>query len=169
MSTVTANAPTATHLQMLRFSRGATKMMLDGIAPERLCEQPGHCVNNAIWTTGHLASTDDFILVEFAGETSTLPSNWNELFGMGSTPTSDRSKYPPMAELTKALDERRAAVEKWIASLSPAQLASSTPEGWRPYAPTFGDVPGFIAWHEGYHQGQLAVLRRGLGLPRAFG
>lgn len=168
-ATATGTSLTATHLQMLRFSRGATKKMLEGISAARACEQPTNCMNHALWTLGHLASTDDFMLVEFTGQKSALPESWNTLFGMGSTPTSDASKYPSMAEVSKALDERRAVLEKWVASLTPAHMATQTPEGWRPYTPTLGDVPGFIAWHEGYHQGQLAVLRRGLGLGRAFG
>jgi hypothetical protein len=40
---------------------------------------------------------------------------------------------------------------------------------WQAFAPTMADVPTFAAWHEGYHSGQLSMVRKGLGLPAAFG
>jgi uncharacterized damage-inducible protein DinB len=43
------------------------------------------------------------------------------------------------------------------------------PEAWRKYAPTVADTISFFAWHEGYHAGQVSVLRKALGLPNAFG
>lgn len=168
MSTATATQATTAHLQSLRFTRGATRMMLDGITPEQICAQPGPCVNHALWTVGHLAVTDDYFIGEFAGQKASLAA-WNDLFGMGSTPTSDATKYPSLAEIMKVFDERRAVLEKWIGALTAAQLATTTPEAWRPYAPMLGDIPFFVAWHEGYHQGELAVLRKALGLARAFG
>jgi len=168
-ATTTATSATAMHMQVLRFTRGATEALLKDFPESKYCEQPGPCVNHALWNLGHFASTDDYFAGKFGGTTSMLPPEWDKLFGMGSTPTSDASKYPSIAEVRKAMVTTRAAVEKWVSSLSAAQLSTATPEDWHAYAPTVGDLPPFLAWHEGYHQGQLSVLRRGLGLARAFG
>lgn len=162
-------APTASLLHQLRMSRGGTKLLLAGIPTDQFCTQPMPDGHHAMWIVGHLASTDDYFGKEFAGVASALPKSWHELFGMGSKPASDASRYPAPAEVLQALDDRRAPLEKWIEGLSPEQLAKSNGKDWAPYAPTVGDLPFFIAWHEGYHAGQLAAVRRSLGLPSAFG
>lgn len=88
---------------------------------------------------------------------------------MDSLPTSDASRYPSMAELRNAMDEQRSAFVKWLESLSAEQLAQPTAERWHAYAATQGDIAYFLAWHEGFHGGQLSTLRRAQQLPRAFG
>jgi len=172
--TTTATAPAvpahlASHMHGLRFARGAFMKMFDGIPDEKYATQPKGCANHALWTLGHIVCTDDFCLTEFAKQPSALPESWHGIFGMGSKPVADASKYPPLADVRKALAERRAAVEAWVLSLTPAQLQVKTSQDWQPYAPTIADVIGFITWHEGYHGGQLAPFRRGLGLSPAFG
>lgn len=164
-----AAAPTASHVHALRFAHDATSRLIDGIPREKLCAQPGSCVNHAMWIVGHLTCTDDYVLKEFAGARPALPESWNKTFGTGSKPTSDPSHYPSPAEVKKAFDERHAALVSWVESLTPEALERSTPEGWQPYAPTVGDVIYFCTWHAGYHGGQLTALRRAFGLPPAFG
>jgi uncharacterized damage-inducible protein DinB len=168
----TAAPPSAAASQahMIRLARASTKKMLEGIPQDKLCAQPGSCINHALWIMGHLASSDDYFLKEFGGGAKlALSESWHTLFGMGAKPVADPSKYPSVAEVRKAFDERHAAWVKWVESLTAAQLRQATPEGWRAYAPTLGDLPLFAAWHEGYHAGQLAPIRRGLGLGPAFG
>ncbi|MCL4212262.1 MAG: DinB family protein [Phycisphaeraceae bacterium] len=170
MSATVAAHPNARAVHQVRFARGATKKLLEGIPADRCCEQPGSCVNHALWIAGHLACTDDWFLKEFGGAAGfALPEKWHTIFGYGSKPTSDTSQYPSYAEVLKAMDERHGAVVRWLESMTAEQMDTPTAENWRNYAPTLGDLGHFAAWHEGYHGGQLATLRRGFGLPSAFG
>lgn len=170
----TAPAPTApAHLanamHLLRFSRGATMKMFEGVPESKYAAGSDAVPNHGLWTLGHLATTDDWFANEFGKVPSGVPASWNDLFGMKSKPLPDASKYPSIAEVKRALEDRRAAVEKWILSLTPAQLAAKTADNWQSFAPTMADVLYFISWHEGYHTGQLAPFRRGIGLGPAFG
>lgn len=170
MSATVAVHPNARAVHQVRFARGATKKLLEGIPADRVCEQPGSCVNHALWIAGHLACSDDWFLKEFGGAAEfALPEKWHTIFGSGSRPTSDASQYPPFAEVLKAMDERRAALLAWLGSLSREQVDTPTSENWQAYAPTIGDLGHFAAWHEGYHGGQLATLRKAFGLTSAFG
>jgi uncharacterized damage-inducible protein DinB len=162
-------SPAAAQLHQLQFARNATSRLLDGIPADKVCAQPGTCVNHAMWITGHLACVDDYFMKEFGGGKLALPEKWHAIFGMKSKPTADAKQYPAYAEVRKAFDERRAAFLKWVGGLSSAQLEGPVSEGWRKYARNVGDVAHFAAWHEGYHSGQIAALRRGFGLGPAFG
>lgn len=161
--------PATTQLHHLQFAHNATKKLIDGIAADKLCAQPLPGMNHALWIAGHLATTDDYFLQEFAGVKMTLPEKWNTLFGNGSTPTTDSSQYPSLTEVLSALENRRGAFVKWYESLSESQLAKAGPEKWSKYAPTLGDVAYFLTWHEGFHCGQLSSLRKAFGLGPAFG
>lgn len=168
MSTVTTS-PAATQIQAVAFARGATKKLLEGIPADKMCVIPAGCSKHALWIAGHLASTDHWFVAEFGGGKSSLPEAWNKLFGMNSSATADAKTYPSPAEVLKALDAGHAGVIKWLRSLTAEQLEKPMPKEWQAYAPTMADVGTFAAWHEGYHAGQLSAVRKGLGLPAAFG
>jgi uncharacterized damage-inducible protein DinB len=161
--------PAATQVQALKFARGGTRKLLEGIPADKMCTIPAGCSKNALWIAGHLACTDDWFVAEFGGGTSKIPEAWQRVFGMKSSASADAKIYPPAAEVMKALDASHAGVIKWVSSLTAEQLEKAMPKEWEAYAPTMADVPMFAAWHEGYHAGQLSAVRNGLGLPPAFG
>lgn len=171
MSPQTAAGPIAAAGQVhhLKFARGATTRLLQEIPHEKLCAQTPSCSNHALWIIGHLATTDDYFVNEFAGGGLKLPEHWHKTFGMGSKPVADASAYPPVEEVRRAFEERRAALVCWFESLTPTELEKPLPESWAKYALAIGDLGPFIAWHEGYHCGQLATLRKSFGLAPAFG
>lgn len=164
-----AMKPAAVQLQAIKFARGGTRQLLEGIPADKMCVIPAGCSKHALWIAGHLASTDDWFVAEFGGGKPTLPEAWQKLFGMKSEANADARMYPSPAEVTKALDASHAEVLKWVDSLTSEQLEKAMPQEWQAYAPTMADVPIFAAWHEGYHAGQLSAVRKGLGLPAAFG
>jgi uncharacterized damage-inducible protein DinB len=161
--------PAAPQLQAVKFARGGTKKLLEGIPADKLCVIPTGCSKHALWIAGHLACTDDWFVAEFGGGKAKIPEAWQKIFGMNSIANADSKSYPPIAEVMKALDASHAAVIKWVGSLSAEQLQKAMPKEWEAYAPTMANVPMFAAWHEGYHAGQLSAVRKGLGLPAAFG
>jgi hypothetical protein len=164
-----SQSATAGFIHQLKFARNGTKKILEGIPADKMCVIPSGCSKHALWIMGHLASTDDWLLSEFAKQKSNIPEAWQKLFGMKSAASADANAHPSVDEVRKAMDAAHAGVLKWIGSLTPEQLQTPMSKEWQAYAPTMGDLAGFFAWHEGYHAGQLSMVRKGLGLPAAFG
>ena len=120
--------------------------------------------NHALWTLGHLATTYDWATTVLSSSKASLPPEWNTLFAYGTTPTADAKAYPAFAEV-RDMYERMG--ERLMA------IARSTPEveyfvplreqtGWLEHKV---DAMFKLAWHDGWHSGQLSTLRRGLGMP----
>jgi len=178
-TTTDAAAQTAKRcVHQLRFVRGGTMRMLEGFPAQKHTFLPefttgsggGHVANHALWFLGHMATTDDWFIQQMgAASELQLSAEWHELFGGGSKPVDDPSKYPPFETLMQAMQTQRERLTKWFASRSEKELAAETNEKWKNYAPTIADFAFFLAWHEGYHAGQLSVVRKQLGLGPAFG
>lgn len=156
-------------LSSYAFNLHYASKLIEGIAPEKACEQPAGIPNHAAWVIGHLASSSGFISF-LLGKPIESPAGWDELFGIGSKPTSDKSKYPPVAELFEAMKLGHADITKLYAAAGDDLLSSPTAhEGFRKMFPTTGDAVGFmLATHEPIHLGQLSAWRRAMGLGSAL-
>lgn len=154
------------------FVRFAHKILADmaaGIPDDHACAQLPGAINHKLWTLGHLAHTNQWFACLIDGQPMTLPAEWEALFGMGSTPSADPAAYPPIADIRAALD---ASVDRLCAAIE-----SMTAEDLS--SPTAFDGAGFVhdrldsalkaAWHKGWHLGQLAALRKALGIPPMLG
>ena len=154
------------------FARFACRMVADmaaGIPDEKSCEQLAGAANHKLWTLGHMAQSNQWFASLIDGQPITFPAEWDRLFGMGSKPTDDEAGYPPIADVRAAyeasIDRLCAAIE----SLDDREIVAGPA----------GDGANFVhdkldsalkgAWHAGWHLGQLAGLRKGLGLPTLMG
>ncbi|MCB9840274.1 MAG: DinB family protein [Phycisphaeraceae bacterium] len=154
------------------FARFACRMVADmaaGIPDEKSCEQLPGAANHKLWTLGHMAQSNQWFASLIDGQAITFPAEWDRLFGMGSKPSSDEAGYPPIADVRAAyeasIDRLCAAIE----SLDDQEIVAGPA----------GDGANFVhdkldsalkgAWHAGWHLGQLAGLRKGLGLPSLMG
>jgi len=153
----------------LELSRGFIDGLIKDIPADKITSQPVANGNHVLWNLGHLAATDDYFLGVVTGKPSALPKEWESLFGMGSEPKSDAKAYPPLAEVKKAFNERRAALLSWARSQSEEQLASPLPDNLKSFAPTRGALLSALAFHDGVHAGQITVCRKALGLKPSMG
>lgn len=154
---------------VLDFARSNTLSFLADVPEDKWCHQAIAGANHALWVVGHLAVVDDYFISSFGGQDSRLPEAWGELFGMGSTPSSDASAYPRPAEIRDALGSRRADLIAWFESLSDDKLVAPLSGDWEKFAPNTVGLAFSIAWHEGLHAGQLTVVRKSLGLAPKLG
>jgi hypothetical protein len=126
--------------------------------------------NHPLWVVGHLTASEASIVSGMIkGEQPNLPEGWNTLFGMGSQPVSDASKYPSKAELLAAFETVRAETLELLAGLADADL--DKPSASSPNPELFGTVGRCLATlvnHQGFHVGQIADARRALGRKPAF-
>jgi hypothetical protein len=146
----------------------AQKLVAD-IPDEKMAAQPvaGVTMNHPAWTIAHLAWTNDNIL-KMLGKTSELES-WKEKVGMGSTPVSDRSKYPSKDELLNMLKLANARLWAEVSSAPEEVLKKPTPENMRHMFPTNGAmIIGVMTGHYASHLGQISAWRRAMGFPPVF-
>jgi hypothetical protein len=154
-------------LRMLSLARERTLAATLDLPDEFMALQPAGARNHPAWTLGHLVFVES--RAELAlGLGADLPGGWKERFAPGSTPSSDRRTYPPKAELLDRLARQRLALLSKVEGMSAADLDRPAPPSpvLGPRA-TLGDVLLYLAWHEGYHNGQLTVWRRAAGIGQA--
>ncbi|MBL9140470.1 MAG: DinB family protein [Phycisphaerae bacterium] len=152
------------HVEFLKFAHGmvvsATTWPDDKVTAQA-AGQPNHC----LWTLGHLATTYDWGAGLLDGKPSALPESYNKLFGMGSVPSPDPKAYPSLAEVRSHFDRTFERLAAAATALTAAQGAESLKEATQGFASTKLDMVHKLAWHDGWHLGQLATLRKFLGLP----
>jgi len=164
-----SNAVSKRSSALLRFSHKMLADMAAGIPDERACEQLPGAYNHKLWTLGHMAHSNQWFASLIDGQPMTSPQEWETLYGMKSKPTSDPAVYSPVADMRAAFEASIDRLCAAVDALSDAELD----------APPAGDGAGFVtdkldsafkaAWHYGWHLGQIASLRKGLGLPSLMG
>lgn len=163
----TANRERA--LGLLSFARAQAEKFINSLQGEQCCAQPFAGANHALWSLGHLTCTHDWLAGLIDGQPSALPSDYNALFNMGSQPQNDASKYPSWESVQRAYQGAFDRLYAAVGTLSDDQLAQ----------PCAGETYGFAtdkldalhkgAWHMGWHSGQVADVRRAMGMPGLYG
>lgn len=155
-------------LSALAFARNVTLGFIEDIPDDKLCHQVSPTANHVLWTMGHLAFADQHFLSGLADSPDKNPPQWGDKFGIGSTPSPSSDDYPSKDELLSIMGDRRAELIAWFESMSTEKLTSSLPGDFADFAVHHAGLASTIAWHEGMHAGQIAVIRQNLGLGRKF-
>lgn len=140
--------------------------LIADLPDERMAEQPAAGLNHAAWTLGHLVIATDGGL-RLCGHAARSPRPWQVLFGPGSQPAADRSRYPTKTELVEAFTAGYQAFLEAVVGVTAATAAAVNPsEPMRGRFPTVGDMLGYLlTTHIGMHTGQLSAWRRVCGYP----
>ena len=151
-------------LTAYRFNVFYVKKALEDIADEQMAIQPSPGMNHPAWIVGHLAMERIF-LAPLLKIDHPSPAGWKELFMPLTTPTADRAKYPPKAELLAAFEESHAIVENAFLKMTDADFEAAITEPF--IAKMFPKVGDFIFMmltvHASMHVGQLSAWRRAMG------
>ena len=138
---------------------------LDGLKREDLLRRPHEGSNPLIWIAGH-ATTSRASLATLVGETVDNP--WTELFKRGATIDADVS-YPEVGEIISLWDTLTEQLMPRLGQLTDEDLAKPThfpvPTGDK----TRRGAIVFLNYHETYHIGQMAYLRKWLGYSQLVG
>ena len=121
--------------------------------------------NHPLWILGHLVHSEANLLNVFIkGEENPL-AEWQEMFGIGSTPLNDASKYPSIEEVMAKFEEVRAATLAYLKTLTDADLdkPSHAPEEHKDFFGTIGQCFATMNIHFAFHGGQVADARRAAG------
>ena len=147
------------------------KAIGEDLTPEQSVFQISEGRGNIAWLAGHLTYSFDAYIGRALGKAGILPSDYAELYQMGSKPESDPEKYPPLEEVLQWLDQVVAGLCEFLESQTDELLSRSLPEGnpVRERFLTVGDLAWFAVYHAGYHCGQITLLRQAQNLPCGFG
>jgi hypothetical protein len=156
-------------INVLKFARTVSMDLLKGIPEDKYTFQSKPVDNHALWVLAHLALTDHWIAGQVGAKGTTSPEGWDTLFGQGSKPQPDAKLYPSVAAVKKVFDANRAAILNWLEGAPEKDLATSLKEKTGGFALDPIDGALKLAWHEGWHFGQVATCRKALGLPPIMG
>ena len=155
-------------LEAMELTRKFTLGLLEPIGGDQMVTRACKNANHTAYVIGHIAATDDYFLKELAGQASALPESWEGKFGMGVELSDDAAAYPSKQELVDAMAERRGALVAWLCALSEAELLAPIEGDLAQFATSRAALPGALAFHEGFHAGQMSTTRRALGIELMF-
>lgn len=138
---------------------------LEGINREDLLRRPHDDSNPLIWIAGH-AMTSRATLTKMIGEL--VENQWSDIFARGSKVDS-ATTYPEISEIVLLWDRVTEKLMARLELLGDEELAKPTsfpvPTGDK----TKRGAIVFLNYHETYHIGQMAYLRKWLGYSQLVG
>jgi hypothetical protein len=150
-------------IEHLRYSH--TQVMDFGASLDQLAtSQAAHIPNHWLWTLGHLTMGYRYIISTLRGEAMSNPAgarhDYKSLFH--GTPMDDAGAYPSLAEVTRNYHAARDELIRVVEDADVSRLLDA-PKGKAEWVTSNLDGLHKAAWHNGWHVGQIALLRKGLG------
>jgi len=154
--------------KMFEFSYAAITRNLDGLSHEETLVAPpagGNCLN---WVLGHIIVARN-LLLSLTGGTPVLTGDHVAVYQRGSSPDGG-TKFLDLATLRGYLDDSQQRLVPALTLLSEAALSLPMPEPHNraPLTGSVGDALIRLHYHEGYHNGQIGLLRRIAGKEGAI-
>jgi hypothetical protein len=137
---------------------------LDGLTYQQLWEAPTQRNNPMLWVAGHVVQTRAQLL-GLLGEP--FDTGWGEQFNRGAT-IGNADRYPSREVIEGVMRDVSQRLHEKLAALDDAQLAQP-PSMNLPGAKTVADQVALFAFHDSYHVGQMAYIRKALGYPALAG
>ena len=118
------------------------------------------------WIAGHILATRR-VAFKFTDMEAPWTAEAAEAYNRGSTP--EETPAAPVTKIMELLAETTESLTAWLATQSEEDLAKPNPDGPHEFfGDSIGDMLSALAWHEGYHVGQVGLLRRAAGLGGAI-
>lgn len=157
------NAPSIESL--MQFNELAIDRNLEGITEEEsLChpDTGGNCLN---WVLGHIVATRHGAL-RLLGVEGVWSAAEIDRYRRGSQPVNAVVEAKPWEELKVGERRTRQMLAEALKCATPETLGTEVEE--KTFGATIGANLLALQWHEGYHAGQLGVLRRVVGKAGAI-
>ena len=144
------------------------KIQLDGLTHEDSLIQPhpgGNCLN---WVLGHLVWAYDGTL-DALGQKSVMGQGALDRYARGAPPIQEPAQAMAFDDLVAAWDEAAKRVDAGLGNLTAEAMtrpAPFSPSG--DASETLGSLLRTVMFHQAYHAGQTAVLRRIAGKEGAI-
>jgi hypothetical protein len=153
----------------IRTTRQFVLSILDGVDDHLWFRMPAEGVTHIAWQVGHLTVAHyrlGIIRLREArpNDASWFPADFMKVFAQGSTPVADPAAYPPVEEIRKAFTAVHEQLLRELPSYTDEQLESLSLIPHPLYTKKI-DSLWWCSRHEAMHAGQIALLKRLLGLP----
>ncbi|HJX89557.1 MAG TPA: DinB family protein [Pyrinomonadaceae bacterium] len=159
------DAAIATIVPLFRASDSLFHRALDGVKTEDLLRRPHDGSNPLIWVAGH-AMTSRASLTRMTGEKIENP--WSDTFARGVT-VDAKVSYPEVADIISVWDAVTQKLMARLEVLDDDELLKPSPFPVPTGDKTRRGAIVFLNYHETYHIGQMAYLRKWLGYSQLVG
>jgi hypothetical protein len=156
----------ATLFPLFRASNDLFHRSLEGISREDLVRRPHDNSNPMIWVAGH-AMTSRTSLTKICGGEN-VENRWSKLFGRGASIDAQVS-YPEASEIIDLWDNATEKLMNQLRVLGDEELSKPSPFPIPTGDGTKRGAVVFLNYHETYHIGQMAYLRKWLGYSQLIG
>ena len=136
-----------------------------GVADGELWKRPTPQSNPMLWIFGHMVNTRAQLLKTLGGEADL---GWGDVFSRGAE-LEDAAGYPARERILEVSRDVNARLYAALGALTDADLAKPATRAFTPAVHTVADQIAFLTMHDTYHVGQLAYVRKALGLPGVVG
>jgi uncharacterized damage-inducible protein DinB len=150
---------------IFKLNNGLVARSLDGLSDEEVWRRPDGGGNPIGWILGH-ATASRATLLGRLGHPFDLA--WGARFSRGSG-LEAAAAYPARAAIEAGWNETHGRMRDAFAALTDARLADQPQGPPLPGVKSLADVIAFYAFHESYHVGQVAYVRRLLGRSAVAG
>lgn len=151
--------------QQFALTAALVEKNLAGFSDAEARQSPAGDSNSMLWLVGHLANTRCRLL-EMLG--AGRAPRWPQFFSRGANP-ADRDQHPALDEVLNEWRDAAAALTKRLEEIGDAELSAQCPRDFPIADKTMRGAITFLAFHEGYHVGQMAYLRKLLGKGQLVG
>jgi uncharacterized damage-inducible protein DinB len=147
--------------KLFEINQYAFGVNVEGLSHGESLIQPGGGGNCLNWVAGHVVANRNHIL-ELLAESPIWDEPAYAEYKRGSAPIGEGAKARPFESIVTDFGRAQERIQAGLARLHDADL--SAPRGKQ----TLGETLHFLHFHEAYHIGQTALLRRLAGKPGAI-
>jgi hypothetical protein len=155
-------APSA---QLYALNTRMYEQATDGLDRESSLKQLAPQANPILWIAGHLASTRFGIATMLGCE---RPMPWPKVFHRGAA-LADPGSLPELALVRQGWREISQVLVPRLAEVTDEELDAPAPRAFPIEDKSIRGALLFLTYHEGYHIGQIAYIRKCLGFPGLVG
>lgn len=148
------------HAQLLPVHASLAAKAVGGLTAGELLRQPGEHGNPMLWILAHVVATRGDLL-KMLGASWDQPA-WAGAFARG-TARPAAADYPPLAQVLATLTATEGSLRAALDTLTDEQWSAPSPRSFPVADKSMRGALAFFVFHEAYHVGQLAYLRRWLG------
>jgi hypothetical protein len=162
-----SNVENATH--QIRTTRQFVLTVLEGVDDNLWFRMPAEGVTHIAWQVGHLAVAHYRLGIVRLREArphdaSWFPADFMKVFAQGTTPVADPTVYPSVEEIRKVFHAVHEHVLLELPDYTDEQLEELSLIPHPLYTKKI-DSLWWCSRHEAMHAGQIALLKRLLGMP----
>jgi uncharacterized damage-inducible protein DinB len=143
----------------LNLNATLVRRALDGLDVETAAHHPIANVNSLAFLAVHVVDARAYLIGLLGGDAS---HDWSEIFA-AARGIEEMSTVPTPQQLLETFDILSARLEARLDSIDPLTLDQPSGESFPTGDESVLGAISFLAYHEAYHVGQMALLHRAVG------